>query len=468
VSTLCIELNDAGIRAQADSGAVAESPGYALVEGSSLLTGNPAAARARLKPRKINNRFWSELDTAALPRPFPATMSHADLAHAHLAAIWDEVGSAADSVILAIPGSTSEHQLGLALGIARACGMPVEGMVDAAVAAATGEHAAARLLHIDVQLHRVVVTELARGAELVRQSVQVSAHAGIATLHDVWARSIANSFVNQARFDPLHVAEAEQELYRRLPGLLEQLAGAGRVVFDMETAGKRRATELSREQLVSAVAPLYEGIVQLVRLVKRAGEPAELLLSHRLAGLPGLRERLAEIGDSEIVELPPEAAVAGAQRHRDSICAPGEALPFVTRLALEPMAPDVAQPPVSPPPALPANAPDGALAPTHLLFEGRAHPIDDEPLVLGMAVPAGKRGLSLAGSTPGISREHCSVYRREDRVVVEDHSTYGSFLNGQRISGSVETAVGDRLRVGSPGIELLLIAVVESDGPPQR
>ena len=42
-----------------------------------------------------------------------------------------------EAVILALPGTYSGDQLGLLLGIAQACGMPVRGMVDSAVAAAS-------------------------------------------------------------------------------------------------------------------------------------------------------------------------------------------------------------------------------------------------------------------------------------------------------------------------------------------
>ena len=44
-------------------------------------------------------------------------------------------------------------------------------------------------------------------------------------------------------------------------------------------------------------------------------------------------------------------------------------------------------------------------------------------------------------------------------AIVEDHSTYGTFLNGTRIEGSAPLAAGDRLRLGTPGIVLQLIAV---------
>ena len=102
--------------------------------------------------------------------------------------------------------------------------------------------------------------------------------------------------------------------------------------------------------------------------------------------------------------------------------------------------------------------------PTHLLYGGTAYPITSEPFVLGVAVPADGRGMNLTGATAGISRSHCSVLRREDRVVIRDHSSHGSFLNGQRVEGEAELDAGDRLRLGSPGIELQLIEVIESGG----
>ncbi len=84
--------------------------------------------------------------------------------------------------------------------------------------------------------------------------------------------------------------------------------------------------------------------------------------------------------------------------------------------------------------------------------------------MLGVAVPEPHRGINLRGSTAGISRSHCSVYRSGARVLVEDHSAHGSFLNGQRVDGSAELSTGDLLRLGIPGIELQLIKVLSDDG----
>jgi pSer/pThr/pTyr-binding forkhead associated (FHA) protein len=84
--------------------------------------------------------------------------------------------------------------------------------------------------------------------------------------------------------------------------------------------------------------------------------------------------------------------------------------------------------------------------------------------VIGVAPDTGRRGLALQGAIAGISREHCSLFVRDGRVVLEDHSRHGSFLNGQCVAGTVALVAGDRLRMGSPGIELLLVCVVDNDG----
>jgi pSer/pThr/pTyr-binding forkhead associated (FHA) protein len=59
---------------------------------------------------------------------------------------------------------------------------------------------------------------------------------------------------------------------------------------------------------------------------------------------------------------------------------------------------------------------------------------------------------------------HCALWRDADGVWLEDQSTYGTYLNGERIGGRVGLAVGDRLRVGNPGVELELLRVVDDDG----
>ena len=102
--------------------------------------------------------------------------------------------------------------------------------------------------------------------------------------------------------------------------------------------------------------------------------------------------------------------------------------------------------------------------PTHLLFDHMAYRIDDLPLVLGTKIAEGERTIPLPAEMPGVSRRHCSVRSQNGQCVLEDHSRYGTFLNGHRIDGSAVLQAGDLLRLGSPGHELQLIAMEESHG----
>ena len=59
----------------------------------------------------------------------------------------------------------------------------------------------------------------------------------------------------------------------------------------------------------------------------------------------------------------------------------------------------------------------------------------------------------------GLSREHCQLLRIGSEAVVEDLSTYGTWLNGERVRRRSRLRVGDVLRLGVPGVELALLAV---------
>jgi pSer/pThr/pTyr-binding forkhead associated (FHA) protein len=49
---------------------------------------------------------------------------------------------------------------------------------------------------------------------------------------------------------------------------------------------------------------------------------------------------------------------------------------------------------------------------------------------------------------------------------VEDHSTYGTYVNDERAAGRVALRAGDVLRLGTPGISLELIRVMPDDAAP--
>lgn len=469
MSVVALELNDAGIVAVFDradhAAAMTASPGYAVVDGAAIVVGDEARLRSRLKPRFTHTRFWDALDTAPLSRPFPSALSRADLAHAHLQWVWDALkrdDHDVSEVVIAVPGWYSLEQLGLILGMAQACEIPVSGMIDSALAAAaastdTAARSHTNATHLDLHLHRVAASKISRDEHLVREETVVDEGVGLIPLYDAWATFVAQAFVRQTRFDPLHSAQSEQALYDHLPGWLESLLDADEAIVSMSSSGKKYSVTLTRQHLVSSASPYYDPIAALAMSVLPVEDPGLVLVSHRLGRLPGLVERLTRDISDNLVVLSPEAAAAGAlayEKHGTSSSDEEGGLTFLTRLHL-----DEHGSPSAPDPILERRGGETS-SPTHVVHEGIAHPLEPEPFLLGVSIPEGQRGLNLLGDTAGVSRYHCSIYRANGRLFVEDHSKFGSFLNGRRVNERAVLSPGDKLRLGTPGIEVQLIEVV--------
>ena len=328
---LAIELADAGLIALPEEGeAAAPSPGIAIVDGETIAVGSEAAARARLTPRRLHTRFWQDISTEELGRPFPRQLRSADLAWTHLSEIWRRTGRGVSSVILALSDGRTEDQLGLILGVARSAGLPVDGMVDAAVAASVGRHGDRPFLHLDLELHRAIVTIEEPGPRL-RTALSSNA-IGLAVLHDTWLRLIAGLFLKHTRFDPFHSAASEQDLFDRLPSILGQLGRRSSTTVTLAADQKTFSIELERDRVGSAAEVHYHALDELVRSAL-IHEPDRVLLPARAAAMPGLTDRLAALTELDVIELPLAAAAAGAHQRAHLIVTRGEALPLVTDLS---------------------------------------------------------------------------------------------------------------------------------------
>ena len=88
MSIAVFNINDAGIQLTVDSELVQTSPGIAVLNDNSLLTGEEASKNVKLLPRWTNNRFWSQLNTNPLPNSTEQVRHHADIAFAHLEHLW--------------------------------------------------------------------------------------------------------------------------------------------------------------------------------------------------------------------------------------------------------------------------------------------------------------------------------------------------------------------------------------------
>jgi pSer/pThr/pTyr-binding forkhead associated (FHA) protein len=101
------------------------------------------------------------------------------------------------------------------------------------------------------------------------------------------------------------------------------------------------------------------------------------------------------------------------------------------------------------------------VSPSHLLLNGQVFALGAEPIVIGR-LPAGPRTIALPDGLAGVSRRHCTLAPEGDELVLLDHSSFGTFVNGERVAERVRVRAGDRVRIGDPGVELALIAVDEA------
>jgi hypothetical protein len=301
-----------------------------------------------------------------------------------------------------------------------------------------------------------VLTVLEHGGELRRSGCELLPRHGWLGLQQGWLDLVAAAFVRRTRYDPLHEAASEQRLWNDLPGWLEALGRENVVTLTTEAAGASLSVELSCEDFAAAVAPTYDAVLHAVQRARPARGPLQLRVSHRWASLPGFAERLAELRDCEVLRLPRGAAALGALAYERVLRRDPGALVLVQRLPVPLRA--VAATHAATAPSVPPE-----LRPTHLVYRGLARAIRAEPLAIGAAVPAGRRALEVPAG-PGVSRLHCTLARAADGVWLEDLSTYGSFVNGERVGGRMSLRAGDRLRLGNPGVECELVRVVDDDG----
>jgi hypothetical protein len=444
---VAIELADAGVLAARGETLSAPSPGIALLEPAGAIVGRAAVAQARLKPVYVADRFWADLSRDPMPRAAARARSHADLAHAHLSQLWAEVAEPGDAALFAVPGDIRGSALGLLAGVAGAAGIEVRGWIDAAVAACAALPSSREtVLHIDIGLHEGLLTVLEGESTLRRRRVDVAPRVGLKPLYAAWGQLIAEALVRRTRFDPLHQAATEQQLFDRLPAWLGALAMADEVEVEVEASAGVFGATLRREQFTFVAESWYSQLLDLVHAGRRAGTAATIALSSRAALLPGFAARCAGIADAEVVSLADGASARGALQHA-AVIAAGTQPSLLVEL---PRAVPAARP-------ARAHAASGE-APTHVLHAGRAQAILAEPLYIGLE-PAGTRSLTLPGGLPGVSRLHCSLVRECDAVIVRDASRYGTFVNGERVAGSARLVAGDRLRLGTPGLVLELVTV---------
>lgn len=450
MTRLALQLDDRTF-AVARDGAVLHSSAAVAFDGTGdEESGSDAWAMQRRVPTHVSTRHLFEVATVREPVERMLSITAAELARR----VAPHVQSGEEAWV-AVSALFPPAGLSAVLALARRRGVRIAGFIDAATASVAALATGRTSFVLEIGLHHVAVTAVEAIASARRRRAVVSTRGGLVELYEGWLDLIGSAMVKRTRYDPLHDAAIEQQLFDELPKLASEANSTGGATAVVTVGAERFETALSRDQFAAAAEPMYREIMRALNELRHAGAAATILAPRMVLDLPGLRERLETLRNCEllviadgfgaaaasVIDLPaPEAAEADAVRLV-------RRAPAVRSELLEPL--------------VEAVTPGEAVEeqdPSHVLFEGRALPLDRGPLLVGRGgEPA--IGLALPEGLAGISRRHCTFLRDGERVVLVDHSAFGTFVNGERVIERVRIRAGDRVRVGEPGVELALIAV---------
>ncbi len=436
-----LDLNDSGVRISNDSGIAASSPGYAVIFEDTLHIGLAAEQNARLHPRHTYNRFWLNLSqNHPLALPTTRFRHHADIAYEHLRTLHEQAGKP-EEMILAVPGNYSREQLALILGIAQALPFKATGLVDSAVASAAAIASPGRYQHIDILLHQTILTIIESGSRVDRHTVDTIENGGITAVYDATASLIADLFILNCRFDPMHHAETEQIVYNQIPNCLKQLSVHPEVQVEIQHRGVRNQIRLARTTLIERLDSFYQGVLQ------RLDPSCSILLSERTALLPGFASLIPEA-----VSLDAGTLYNGCQEHLSSITSSGPQLTFVTNL------PSPMNPVISTKTPLSNKQTDTqtrqARQATHLLSSHCIYPLQQVPVYL-----------STRGSVHSTRQDTtaCSLVVSSFHAVITPTSDIRMYVNGDYLTGARTVYAGDKLSFAGYDTVYTLVRLVNSD-----
>ncbi len=249
------------------------SQGYAWLANESVhfdLGGDAqssAIKRCRLAPQEINNRYWMQCDQSAISSNIAGMRHAADLIWQHLSQLKQQFNL--DDLVLVVPSHYRSENLQLLLGVAKACDLRIRGLLNkASLALASGALSSDQAnegdyLHHDVQLHQTVSSRLTvADGSVTLGEVEIIQDVGIHLMQETLLKGLQHSFIQNDRFDPLHDASTEQQLFDQLPKIAEQIAAHGKANIGVEHQSKLHSTSLDTKEWQALLSGFTQRLAQ--------------------------------------------------------------------------------------------------------------------------------------------------------------------------------------------------------------
>lgn len=440
-----VEVNDVNLPIW-QNGERYNCPAFALLDSNGLQFGASARDQARMYPLRINNRFIQQLSLVETPELKPHARHHADLCYRFIQFAHQQAQQP-ERCVFVIPASYTQENMSVLLGVVKQCQFDAVGLVDQTVAVASQCAEKTAGVYCDLQLHQLVLGayHIVDG-EVTRGASQTVEQFGQLALYERWIRILAQAFITQCRFDPLHDASTEQLLWEQLPTILSSQPQND--LYNVSLFNKH-LVEIPSATMMQPVEALFNQLQK--RVTSLETEVGELLCSDRLALLPGLMGK-----DSRMRAVDSNAIASAINECQTLICSNTSNLPFISALpasGYQQASGDVIAP-AGAKQAQTATPPTAIIS--HFLVDGTAYPLRKRSLYLnslGEAIVWSQREGSVAVA---IATEADGKWRLQGvgQTKVWHNNTV---LTGDAISLSK----GDRIKFSEQGAELCFIQLSE-------
>ena len=413
--------------------------------------GEAALAAARGRPDEVSLNHWREIGkNEAAARNVAREMI------TRLRAL--QIAERIDAVI-AVPPDMEPPALNALRGALHAAGVDARDFVDSAALTAAAVTERAHYVVLEAGWRSATATRVSGAAESAVEEAFVSERANLLDVYDLWLVAVAAAMVKNTRFDPLLSLEFEQRLFASLPQVAARAAVEGRAEAALEDGGSRFAVDVDVQMFADAAQSFYRELARLARSARIAGQSAGLVLPSESRRWPGFLARVLEQEQDGLVILPPGlAAVAASVQVADPAVAPRlrRRVARITDSAVAAGIEYVSSVTASPGRALPV---------THILYGGDSMRFPESGLSIGTEEVSNTPPITLPRAAAGVSRRHCSLRREGEATVLIDHSRFGTWINGARVRERATVRPGDRVRVGTPGVEFTLISAAAFGAP---
>ena len=267
--THILYINDNNLRLQrfeeSARSSVVRSQGYAWFKGDKVVFDtdkeNAPIKFCRLAPQEMNTRYWQQCEKSSISNNAAGMRHAADLLWKHLSELKEQ--NNIKQLVLVVPSHYQSSNLQLLLGIIQSLEINVTAIVNGALLSLNNKlNFDGKVVHLDVQLHQTVASFIDVNSGIAKLGdAEIIQSVGIHAMYDALLKTLQTHFIQNDRFDPLHNAETEQQLFDNLSDIALQVNQSAKTVVNVEFQGQLYSTSIDDKVWNDALTPFMEQLL---------------------------------------------------------------------------------------------------------------------------------------------------------------------------------------------------------------